>query len=43
VVLGQSVGGAANEVGGPANAVVCTREGQLTAASGAARDAACVL
>ena len=43
VVLGQSVGGAPNEVGGPANAVVATREGHLTAASGAAPDAARVL
>ena len=37
------IASAANEVGGPANAVVVTREGHLTAASGAAPDAARVL
>jgi gamma-glutamyltranspeptidase/glutathione hydrolase len=43
VTLGQSVGGPPNEVGGPANAVVFDREGNLTAASSAAPDAAAVL
>jgi gamma-glutamyltranspeptidase/glutathione hydrolase len=43
VTVGQSVGGAPNEVAGPANAVVIDAKAHVTAASGAAADAALVL
>jgi gamma-glutamyltranspeptidase/glutathione hydrolase len=43
VRLGQSIGGAPNEVAGPANIVLRDDAGHLHAASSAAPDAACVL
>ena len=39
VIRGQQIGGAPNEVAGPANAVVVENDGFLAAATGAAPDA----